>query len=56
MPYEELPPRRTTRVDVERDALIVVCAISAGIHAALTPAHLADETGAGVGFVVATVL
>ena len=38
------------------DAVIVTCAISAGIHAALAPDHFHEATGAGVGFVVATVL
>src|SRR5215213_9509251 len=43
------------RSDVERDVVIVACAISAGIHAALAPDHFAEGTGAGVGFVVAAV-
>jgi hypothetical protein len=38
------------------DALVVTCAISAGIHAALAPDHFREATAAGVGFVVATVL
>ena len=42
--------------ELERDALILVCAISAGIHAALTPDHFSEGTGAGLGFLVATVL
>ena len=42
--------------ELERDVLIVVCAISAGIHGALTPDHLSEGTGAGLGFLVATVL
>jgi hypothetical protein len=41
---------------LERDAVIVACAISAGIHAALTPEHFAEGTGAGLGFLGATVL
>lgn len=40
----------------ERDILIIVCAISAGIHAALTPEHFAEGRGAGLGFLGATVL
>ena len=36
--------------------LIVACAVSAGIHAALTPEHLRDEPAAGIGFLVSTVL
>ena len=42
--------------ELERDALIVVCAVSAGIHAALTPDHLSEGTGAGLGFLVAAVI
>ena len=40
---------------LERDALIVVCGISAGIHGALVPEHFRESAGAGLGFVVATV-
>jgi hypothetical protein len=40
--------------EVERDLLIVVCAISAGIHGALVREHFAEGTGAGVGFLAAT--
>lgn len=36
--------------------MIVACAVSAGIHAALTPDHLREGAGAGVGFLAATVL
>jgi len=43
---------RTLRVDV----VILACAISAGIHGALAPEHFEEGTGAGVGFVAATVL
>ncbi len=45
-----------TRADVERDLLIVVCAISAGIHAALAPEHFREAAATGTGFVAATVL
>ena len=45
-----------TAVELRTDALIVICAISAGIHAALAPDHFRETTGAGVGFVAATVL
>lgn len=38
------------------DAVIVTCAISAGIHAALAPEHFREATAAGAGFVVATIL
>jgi hypothetical protein len=38
------------------DAVILACAVSAGIHGALIRDHFEEGTGAGVGFVVATVL
>ena len=41
---------------VARDALVVACAISAGIHGALTPAHLREEPAAGIGFLLSTIL
>ena len=51
------PDRRLIAVvALERDALVVACAISAGIHAALTPSHSAESTGAGLGFATAAVL
>jgi hypothetical protein len=39
-----------------RDIVILACAISAGIHGALVPGHFHEGTGAGLGFVAATVL
>lgn len=36
------------------DVVILACAISAGIHGALAPAHVADGFGAGIGFAAAT--
>ncbi len=45
-----------TLAGLERDVLIAVCAISAGIHAALVPAHIAEGTGPGLGFALAAVL
>jgi len=41
---------------IERDTVIVACAVSAGIHGALVPAHFHESVGAGLGFVAATVL
>src|SRR5262245_1608288 len=41
--------------DIERDVVIVACAISAGIHAALTPEHFSEGAGAGIGFLAAAV-
>ena len=38
------------------DVVILACAISAGIHGALVRDHFREGTGAGIGFVVATVL
>ena len=43
-------------VSLRRDVVIVACAISAGIHAALAPSHFRVGTGAGLGFAVATVV
>ena len=42
--------------ELRRDVVILACAISAGIHGALVPAHSDEGAGAGVGFVFATVL
>jgi hypothetical protein len=36
--------------------VILACAISAGIHAALAPQHFEEGTGAGAGFAAAAVL
>ena len=38
------------------DAVIVACAISAGIHAALMPEHFREGAAAGLGFAVSAVL
>jgi hypothetical protein len=40
--------------DLRSDLVILACAISAGIHGALTPSHFDEGTGAGLGFAVAT--
>ncbi|MFL6037460.1 MAG: hypothetical protein ACJ74B_02385 [Gaiellaceae bacterium] len=45
-----------TFTDLRIDVLILICAVSAGIHGALVPEHFEEGAGAGVGFVVATVL
>ena len=42
--------------ELRGDVVILACAVSAGIHGALVPAHFDEGTGAGVGFVLATVL
>ena len=39
-----------TLAELKGDVVILACAVSAGIHAALLPAHLAEGTGAGLGF------
>ena len=44
------------RFELECDLVLVVCAISAGIHAALAPDHFDESSRAGVGFLAATVL
>ena len=46
----------TDRAGLERDLVIVACAVSAGIHAALTPAHLGESDAAGGGFLAAAVV
>jgi hypothetical protein len=38
------------------DAVVLACAISAGVHGALVPDHFEETIGAGLGFVAATVL
>ena len=38
------------------DLVIIACAISAGIHGALVRDHFQEGTGAGLGFVGATIL
>jgi hypothetical protein len=45
-----------TFAELRVDVVILVCAISAGVHGALVKDHFQEGTGAGVGFVVATVL
>ena len=42
-------------LELRRDLVVFACAISAGIHGALTLDHFGDGVGAGVGFAVATV-
>jgi hypothetical protein len=41
---------------MQRQLLIVACAASAGIHAALVPQHLEEGFGPGLGFVAATLV
>ena len=41
---------------LRHDTVILACAISAGIHGALAPSHFGEGTGAGLGFVAATVV
>jgi hypothetical protein len=40
----------TVRRRLELDFVIVACAVSAGIHGALAPAHFAEGAAAGAGF------
>jgi hypothetical protein len=40
--------------ELRGDLVILACAISAGIHGALVPGHFDEGTGAGLGFVAAT--
>jgi hypothetical protein len=39
---------------VERNLVVLVCAVSAGIHGALTREHFAEGLGPGGGFLAAT--
>jgi hypothetical protein len=41
---------------LRRDVVIITCAISAGIHGGVTPAHFDEGTGAGIGFLASTIL
>jgi hypothetical protein len=45
-----------TLAELRSDLVILAYAISAGIHGALVRDHFGEGTGAGLGFVVATVL
>jgi hypothetical protein len=44
-----------TLAEFRGDIVILACAISAGIHGALVPGHFDEGTGAGVGFLAATI-
>ena len=44
-----------TFAELRVDVVILCCAVSAGIHAALVPAHFEEGTGPGVGFILASV-
>jgi len=43
-------------MNLRHDVVILGCAVSAGIHGALAPAHFGEGAGAGVGFVASTIL
>ena len=45
-----------TVAELRADGVIVACAVSAGIHAALAPEHFRETAAAGIGFVVAAVV
>jgi peptidoglycan/LPS O-acetylase OafA/YrhL len=45
-----------TVAELRIDGVIVACAVSAGIHAALAPEHFRETAAAGIGFVVAAVV
>ena len=51
-----LSGRWITLAGAERDVLVVACAVSAGIHAALVDDHFAEGIGPGLGFALAAVL
>jgi hypothetical protein len=54
MPYGDWI--KAKRINVRRDVVTFACAISAGIHGALVPEHFDEGTGAGVGFLAASVM
>ena len=43
-----------TLANLRGDLVVLACAVSAGIHAALTPSHFDEGTGVGLGFAGAT--
>jgi hypothetical protein len=43
-------------LELGRDVVVLACAISAGIHGALVPAHFDESVGAGLGFAAAAAL
>lgn len=43
-------------MNFRRDVVILACALSAGIHGALAPAHFAEGAGAGTGFVASAIV
>ena len=45
-----------TFAELKTDIVVLSCAVSAGIHGALAREHFAEGAGAGLGFLVATVL
>ena len=45
----------TVSAGLKRDIVVLACAISAGIHAALTPEHFEEGVPAGLGFAVAAI-
>jgi hypothetical protein len=42
--------------DLKRDLVVVSCAVSAGIHAALAPDHFEERFAAGLGFAASAVV
>jgi len=50
MPFHVRP------AELRTDLVVLTCAISAGIHCALIGEHFEEGTGAGLGFVAATVV
>ena len=48
--------RQVTLADVKANTVILACAVSAGIHGALVPGHLAEGIGRGLGFAAAAAL
>ena len=56
MPWSPSKQQPPTGAGARHDLLIVSCAVSAGIHAALVPEHLRESAATGGGFIASAVL
>jgi hypothetical protein len=46
----------TNLAELRTDAVVLACAVSAGIHGALVSDHFEEGTGAGLGFLAAAIV
>jgi hypothetical protein len=56
VPWSSTIHQPPTGASARRDLLIVSCAVSAGIHAALVPEHLRESAATGGGFIASAAL